>query len=554
MPDSLARNHVQLQREYDALLRRCEELQQQALEALQAREALAISEARLRQIIDLVPHFIFAKDSNGAFILANHAVANAYGTSVENLLSKTDADFAQSAEEVEAFRRDDLDVIRGGRPKVIPEEKITDSTGRVRLLHTTKIPFTFSGSSIPAVLGVAIDITEQKRAELERAELEKKILQAQKLESLGVLAGGVAHDFNNLLTCILGHADLVRELTPGPTPITESVDAIIHASRRAADLCRQLLAYAGKGHFHAVPLDVNALIRDVRRMLHVSIVPRASIQLELADTLSPVQADASQLQQVVLNLLVNAAESLPQSGGTVSINTCARFCDVAELGWLQPGCEEVKPGNYVVIEIRDDGCGMDAATRARMFEPFFTTKFTGRGLGLAAVLGIIQGHRGALDVRSKLGEGTRVRIYLPATDRLISPPAPESDEQWRGAGTVLVVDDEPDVRTACGGMLQQMGFEVVTVASGQEAIERLGEPPFPEFCCVILDLTMPRLDGGATLRQIRERGIRVPVLLSSGYSAEEAAAAFDRGEAAGFVPKPYMFADLQQALRRVLHR
>lgn len=554
MPDSLARNLEQLQREHDALLRRCHELQRQADDAAQAREALLSSEARLRQIIDLVPHFIFAKDLSGRFILANRAVAEVYGTTVENLLSKTDADFAQSIAEVETFRRDDLEVMRSGRPKVIPEERITDASGAVRVLQTTKIPFSFSGSSAPAVLGVAIDITELKRTEAERAEIEKKMLQTQKLESLGVLAGGIAHDFNNLLTCILGHADLARESASGDSQVMESIHAITRASHRAADLCRQLLAYSGKTHFVVAPIDMNALIRDMRQILHVSVMPRATLHLDLAESLPSIEADAGQLQQVLLNIIVNACESLHQAGGHVSIRTHVQNCDAAELSGLQPGSDGVTPGRFVIIEVQDDGCGMDDNTRARMFDPCFTTKFTGRGLGLAAVLGIIRGHRGAMDVSSTVGIGTRVRIFFPASNRAVAPTAENvgDAEKWQGNGTVLVVDDEPEVRQACGGMLGQIGFQVETVASGQEAIERLGENPFSDYCCVILDVTMPRLDGRETLRRIRERGIWVPVLLTSGFSNDCVSENPESGQFSGFIQKPFTLIELQRMLQRVL--
>lgn len=556
MSDSRENNLEQFRREYELLLLRCEELQLQAEEAERSRDSMLISKERLRQIIDLVPNFIFAKDIDGRFILANRAVADAYGSTVECLLGRTDADFAQSADEVEQFRRDDQEVIRSGKPKIVAEERITDATGRIRILQTIKIPFRLSGSSAPAVLGVSTDISDLKRAETDRVELEKKILQAQKLESLGVLAGGIAHDFNNLLTGILGHADLAREGAEPGSSLHQNVEAVSSAARRAADLCRQLLAYTGKGHFVVESIDLNRLIHDMSQMLMLSIGRKAVLRLDLAASLSPVEADQSQIHQVIMNLLVNASEAVPLQGGSVTIRTSQVQCSLAKLREMLPGTERGLAGTYAMVEICDNGCGMDAATRARMFDPFFTTKFTGRGLGLAAVLGIVRGHQGAIDVRSTPGCGTSVRLYLPAIS-IVTTAANgpiNASAEWRGSGVVLIVDDEPAVRDACSKMLAHMGFDAVCVASGQEAIERLGKAPFDEFCCVILDLTMPRIDGRETLRRMREQGYRVPVLLSSGYSNEHALQDATDLSYAGFIAKPYSYSELQSCMRGVLEK
>ena len=288
-----------------------------------ADEALRESERRLRQVIDLVPHFIFAKDAGGRFVLVNRAVADAYGTTVAELIGRTDADFARSEEEARRFREDDLEVIRGGHPKVILEEAITDARGRVRYLQTTKIPFTFSGAGGPAVLGVAIDITERKAA-------EEALRRAAKEESLTVLAGGVAHDFNNLLAAILGHASLALRQLPEGSPARRHVEKAAGAVERAADLTRQMLAYSGKGHFVVRPTDVNALVRENLPLLEVALPKSVRLEARLLPDLAPIDADVGQIQQVLMNLVINAAEAIGEGGGVVTVTTGMRVVEASD--------------------------------------------------------------------------------------------------------------------------------------------------------------------------------------------------------------------------------
>ena len=285
-------------------------------EVRRADRALRESEARLRQVIDLVPHFIFAKDEEGRFLLANRAVAEAYGTTVDGLMGRTDADFARSEEEVRHFREDDLEVIRSGQPRVVLEEPITDARGRVRHLQTTKIPFTFSGTGRPAVLGVSIDISERKAA-------EEALRRAAKEESLSVLAGGVAHDFNNLLAAILGHASLALKQLPDTSPARRHVEKAASAVERAADLTRQMLAYSGRGHFVVRPTDVNALVRENLPLLEVALPKSVRLEARLLPGLPPVDADVGQIQQVLMNLVINAAEAIGERGGTVTVATAS---------------------------------------------------------------------------------------------------------------------------------------------------------------------------------------------------------------------------------------
>jgi PAS domain S-box-containing protein len=506
----------------------------------------------LRQIIDLVPHFIFAKDKEGRYILANQASADVYNTTIENLVGKTDADLAQNKEEAMSFLTDDAEVIRSGRPKVIAEERITDARGRVRYLNTVKIPFRFTGESDLAVLGVSVDFTELKEAELARQQIEKKLLETQKLESLGVLAGGIAHDFNNLLTGILGNAGLARLDRPAGTRGNDYLEQIEKAALRAAELCKQMLAYSGKGSFIVQRLDLNDLLDDTLQLLQISVSKRALLYLNLTRPLPPVQADASQIRQVLMNLVVNASEALDERAGTITLGTGRLNADAAYLSGAHFS-GPVAPGPYVYVEVSDNGIGMNPEILNRIFDPFFTTKFTGRGLGLAAVLGIVRAHRGAIKVFSEAGRGTTFKILLPATDGAAQQlaPRPAAAGPWRGSGRVLVVDDEESVRRVAARMLQKLGFTVDTAADGHEAL-LLFESAATEYTIVLLDLTMPRLDGEETFRRLRQVRPGIRVVLMSGFNKVDTVDRFAGQGLAGFVQKPFEIDSLTAEIRRVL--
>lgn len=512
--------------------------------------ALVRERALLRQIIDLVPHFIFAKDISGKFILANQPVATAYATSLENLIGKTDADFSPDKHEVNHFLADDLEVIRLGKPKSIREETITDPAGNIRHLSTIKIPFRFSDSEIPAVLGVSVDITDLKKADHDRQQIERKLLETQKLESLGVLAGGIAHDFNNLLTGILGNASLARMDLSDTSPLMPVIEQIESATHRAADLCKQMLAYSGKGRFVVQHLNLNQLVGDTTHLLNISINKNCVLHFNLAKTLPAITVDATQIRQIIMNLVINASEAIGARSGVIAISTGVARVDhdyIATL--LHPG--GITPGDYVFLEVSDNGAGMNPSTLAKIFDPFFTTKFTGRGLGLAAVLGIIRGHKGALKVYSELDRGTTFKILLPCSDataeKILSAP-PMAEPVWRGQGTVLVVDDEETVRTVTARILETLGFTVVLASDGREALEIYRREP-SRFAIVLLDLTMPHMDGEETFRQLRHLNPGVRVVLMSGFNQQEAVSRFTGKGLAGFVQKPFEVGSIMSAVR-----
>lgn len=392
---------------------------------------------------------------------------------------------------------------------------------------------------------------ERHRAEEAKRKLEQQIQYSQKLESLGVLAGGIAHDFNNMLMVILGNVDLALSELPRNSPVCNHLREVENISQRAAELCRQLLAYAGKGRFVIRPINLNRMILDMKNMLEISVSKKAVLQYTLAEELPAVEADAAQMQQVLMNLVINASESLDDREGTIVIATSHRRFESQEL--VPPwSAEPLPPGEYVVLQVSDTGCGIPPEVRGRIFEPFFTTKFSGRGLGLAAVMGIVQAHKGTIRVYSERGRGSVFRVLLPASKLAVAAQreTPEPDS-WKTSGTILVVDDEEAVRRVTANMLEPCGLKVLTAADGYEAVEIL-RAHLREIDCVLLDLTMPRVDGGEAFYEIRKLQPDIPVILSSGYTEEVVAERFAGADFAAFIEKPYSRARLIEILKRVL--
>ncbi len=416
-------------------------------------------------------------------------------------------------------------------------------------------------SELIAGLVVFPDITERKRAEEEKLSLERQVQHAQKLESLGVLAGGIAHDFNNLLMAILGNADLVlNEISPR-SPAHGKVQEIERASKRAAGLAQQMLAYSGKGRFVVESIDAGELVEEMAHLLEVSLSKKAVLEYDLAEDLPTFDGDVTQIRQVVMNLITNASEAIGDRSGVIALSTGAMNCDRAYLeGTGQAMCAgETGPppaGRYTYFEVADTGCGMDAGTVERLFDPFFTTKFTGRGLGMSAVLGIVRGHQGVLKVHSEVGTGTTFRVLFPASTPSTAKPVGRSEgvEETKDLpvhGTVLLVDDEETIRAVGRQMLERIGFGVLTANDGSEALEVLREH-VDEVVCVLLDLTMPRMDGVETFAKLRRRHPDISVVLCSGYNEHDATRSFGDEGLAGFIQKPFNMASLRANLTRVL--
>ncbi|MES2696600.1 MAG: CHASE domain-containing protein [Verrucomicrobiota bacterium] len=401
--------------------------------------------------------------------------------------------------------------------------------------------------------GLAIDITAQKKAESARLELERKLLEGQKLESLGLLAGGIAHDFNNLLGSIVGNVSVARLGPPGGN-MDVPLRSIETAAWRAAELCRQMLAYAGKGRFVVEPLDLTALVEDLLPLLKVSVARHGTLRLELARSLPAVMADATQLRQIVMNLVLNAADAVSSRKGAIVVVTGTMHADAALLEACAAGAE-LAAGSYVFVEVRDNGTGMTPEVLAKIFDPFFTTKFAGRGLGLAAVLGIVRGHRGALRVESKAGEGSSFRLLLPPVAAPAMPVrSPESmaGARWRKSGRVLIVEDEEPVRTVTAALLQSYGLTPLPTADGPAGIA-LFRQESETIDLVMLDLLMPVMRGEQVLEELRAIKPDVRVLLMSGYSESDVVGRIAAGAGRlAFIAKPFTATALERKLREML--
>jgi signal transduction histidine kinase/CheY-like chemotaxis protein len=403
------------------------------------------------------------------------------------------------------------------------------------------------------------ELAERKRAEAEQLALERKLLEARQAESLGVLAGGIAHDFNNLLQVITGNVDLAIYEAADPEGVRMSLQQISAAAQRAADLTRQLLAYAGKGRYIVEHVEPNPVLADTVKYLQSALPTHVELHYRATPNLPAVQADLAQIRQAVMNLAINAAEACGPVNGQIVIATGWEHIDPAQAG-ADAMPANLATGDYVFIEVADNGIGMDQATQARIFEPFFTTKFTGRGLGLAAVQGIIRSHRGALRVWSAPMQGTRVRFWLPcssdthahdesSTDRVTQ--ASSTADSAPASTTILVIDDEDGVRNVAVRLLQRAGWTVLSAADGRAGID-LFQANIHAIGCVLLDLTMPQMSGEQVFHELRRIRPDARIILCSGYSEASATSRFAGHDLAGFLHKPFTPDELRNKIQQVL--
>jgi signal transduction histidine kinase/CheY-like chemotaxis protein len=394
------------------------------------------------------------------------------------------------------------------------------------------------------------EIAARQEEEEERLRIEGRIQQTQKMESLGILAGGIAHDFNNLLVGILGSAGLVLRDLPPESPVLEKVRDIQKAAMRAADLTNQMLAYSGRGRFIVQAIDLNHLVEEMGHLLDTVISKSSTVKLDLSPDEMMIEADTTQVRQVIMNLITNASDALEGKSGVIRVSTGLVSVDRDYLSTHALG-GGVAEGRYVSLAVADTGCGMDQRTVVKIFDPFFTKKIAGRGLGLAAVLGIVRGHEGAIWVESEPDVGTTVRVLLPASGRepqsLVVEPGAVPDD-WRGEGKVLVIDDEETVHTVARYTLEDAGFSVVTAEDGRDGVA-LFRADADGFVAVVLDLTMRHMSGEETFRELRAIRADVRVILMSGYGEQEVGKRFAGEGLAGFLQKPFRPADLIEALR-----
>ncbi len=446
-------------------------------------------------------------------------------------------------------------LIRGDLDEAASEYRIVREGGEVRFIRQrVSVTQTHEGRRLD---GVALDFTDQRRAAEERAQLESRIQETQRLESLGGLAGGIAHDFNNLLVAMLGHASLAREDLDSDHPAQRSLTRIERAARRAADLCKQMLAYAGMGSVVEERVDLRDVVDEMQELLRASIPSTIALEVDVSAEPVGVEADPSQLRQVVLNLITNAAEAIGDGPGRVDIHVAIEDVDRAMLADVLLG-ETLEPGRYVLLRVTDDGGGMEEETRRRLFEPFYSTKFQGRGLGLAAVLGIVRRYRGGLSIASAPGAGTTMTVLLPPVDWIDdiaseAPAAPARPLQTDlVGGRVLLVEDDEAARDFAATVLERRGLHVDQASDGVEGLEFF-EKHHHQVQCVVLDLTMPRMDGVETARRMRALDPDIPLILSSGYPEADALARFGALGIAHFLQKPYEPSALADAVRVAIH-
>ncbi|MDQ6954320.1 MAG: response regulator [Mariprofundaceae bacterium] len=444
-------------------------------------------------------------------------------------------------------------VLLSGKAIAVDDEVFWRADGSSFEVAYHATPVRDSAQRLMGIVVTFLDISAQHLADRQYEEMRKQVEHRQRLESLGVLAGGIAHDFNNLLTSIIGNTDLALYYLDKESPAVNHLQRVDKASQHAADLCQQMLAYSGQGQFVMAPLNLSELVQDIGKLLDVSMSKLVSIDYHLASHMSLMHADPSQIQQVVLNLLTNANEAMGDQQGRIIastgvMNTSPDFLDKC---YLKPD-EEAEV--YVFFEVDDNACGMDEDTIERMFEPFFTTKFTGRGLGMSAVLGIVRSHHGAMRIDSVVGEGTRMRVLFPALKEeqfTAVLPQPENIERGRSyssdnAGLILVVDDEESLRDIAGMMLEEMGYHVLFAENGMQALEVFAEHT-DGIDMVLLDLTMPKMGGEACLKRLKHMRPDVRVLLTSGYSNRVKNTQYEH-----FLPKPYSRSELAEKLTELM--
>jgi len=514
-----------------------------------SHEALRDSEERLRRTIRDMPVMMVALGPAGELEVWNRECERVTGFGAREIMRHPWAfdlllpDAENRASFLEAWLRSREDFVDR-------EWELLCKDGSRRVVAWSNVSHRFP---VPgwASWGIGVDITKRKQAEAERLELEAQVQHGQKLESLGLLAGGVAHDFNNLLMGILGSADLARHRLAEDSPAVADLDRVIAASRRLADLTNQLLAYSGRGRFVVGQHELTQLVHEMAELLQTVISKKVRLVFEVNDQHSVVEGDATQLRQVVMNLITNASDALGDAGGEVRVRTGCLSLTAADLAVLGLPDTVGSGGLWASLEVSDTGCGMDPATRERIFEPFFTTKAAGRGLGLAAVQGIVRSHGGVVIVDSAPGEGTTFRILLPCSSQVVSEQAEPAAASVRPLGeqAVFVVDDEEVVREVAREMLQALGYRVYEARDGVEAIEFFRDHHH-EVDVVLLDMTMPRMDGEETYHALREMKPAVRVVLSSGFEEQDAGAALPN--LSGFIQKPYTLAGLGACLRAAL--
>ncbi len=503
-----------------------------------------------QRLFDLMPGSVVLMDARGFILDANPAFCRQIGYPREQLAGM----------HVSRFSRDSIDTIERNITRLMNGEvldhQVTNiqADGTLRYYDLREAAITLPDGT-RGVLALANDITERLRAEHSKFELERQLLHADKLKSLGVLAGGIAHEYNNLLATIVGNLDLAMMDLDAKSPVQSNLQEAARAAQRATNLTQQMLAYSGRGRFVVRQLDLSELIGGIEDLLKAAISKKASMRLNLASDLPLIAGDDPQIQQVIMNLVTNASEALGERPGLITITTRLRECDATYLA-RSVVQDKIEPGTYVELEVYDSGCGMTPAIQQKLFDPFFTTKSTGRGLGMSVVQGVVRGHKGTMVITSQPERGTAVSILFPCTTARQSlnpvslPPIAESPVPAPLTGTVLVAEAEATLRLLLERILKRMGLGVLTAAAGAEAIE-LFRNHAPDITFVILDFTLLKLDGIKTLEALRGINPEVPVVLTSGYDVENIQERYAQEGFAAFIRKPFQVEALMKIVRQL---
>jgi PAS domain S-box-containing protein len=509
-----------------------------AVERLRSRNLLAESERQYRAIARSIPQgAVWVVDQELRYRMVEGSLAAQLSVDGERLEGRT-------VREATPHKFEDM-VEQRFRKALAGESASYETEAEGRKLWSHYVPLRDEDGRIRHAMALALDITERKR-------IEARLLESQKMESIAVLAGGIAHDFNNLLVGIIGNVSLALEIALSSGPLTPLLEEALRAGEQAAHLTREMLAYSGRGRFVVESVNLSSVVRGITSLVRSSIPNQVSLDLDLDPELPPIFADSTQIQQIVMNLVINAGEAIGNQRGEIRVRARAALLDERAVRNEWADCD-LPAGPYICLEVADTGCGMNAATRGRIFDPFFTTKFTGRGLGLAAVLGIVRGHNGGIRVESEPGNGTTFTLVFPAasgTARNTRERGLSNPEDRSGGGTILVVDDEQTVLNMAKAGLERRGYRVVTASSGPAAIGTLGENTPVDL--VVLDLSMPGMNGQEVLPRLWALRPGLRIVVSSGYSESECREMFRKDRIAGFLQKPYTARQLADTVNMAL--
>ena len=539
---------------------------EQSEDLLDANETLRLEivgrqnvEKRLREernlldsLMSNVPDLIYFKDADRRFTQINTTAAKAFGlTDADDAVGKTADELLEGLSD--HVRAEDVEVLRNGK-SLINSESLVRFKDPERWLLTTKVRFEDDTGAIGGLIGISRDVTDRKLADEERRKLDIQVQHAQRVEGLSVLAGGIAHDFNNLLMGVIGNATLALSEVDEDSPLVESLEAIEQTGRRAADLSNQMLAYAGEGQRSVERVHLSRLVDDMTNLIEATVSKKVTIKFELADELLAIEADPAQIRQTLMNLVTNASEAVGDGMGEIAVRTGIINVDGDYLRQMYRA-DDLSEGEFVFVDVEDTGRGMDADTQAKIFDPFFTTNQRGRGLGLAATLGIVRAHGGAIRLESRPGEGSTFSVLFPAAGPMDDPNAASGLDsstarptfEASGAGAVLVADDEPTVRMVTAKMLELLGFNVFLAVDGPSAVDEF-RSHLNEISLVLLDMTMPGLSGQEVFSEIRQLKADARVIIMSGYEKKDATRGLEGRGLAGFLKKPFQISDLEQQL------